>query len=103
PPGEYTLVARATDNREGKGLSDPVRINVRQCGLETVLLPRATGTVRRLPEMGILERAPVMANIQSSYSRTTDLNREFRRGFLEFAIPAVEGSILNARLILAED
>jgi Calx-beta domain-containing protein/Big-like domain-containing protein len=30
PAGEYTLIAKATDNREGKGLSDPVRVIVRE-------------------------------------------------------------------------
>lgn len=30
--GEYTLIAKGTDNREGKGLSDPVRVVVRGHG-----------------------------------------------------------------------
>jgi hypothetical protein len=28
PPGEYTLIAKATDNREGRGVSEPVHIRV---------------------------------------------------------------------------
>jgi len=39
PQGEYTLVARATDNRAGKAASDPVRVRV---GEATPLVPVVT-------------------------------------------------------------
>jgi hypothetical protein len=39
PRGEYTLAARATDNRAGKGASDPVRVRV---GEATPLIPIVT-------------------------------------------------------------
>ncbi len=67
------------------------------------LMPDATGTVRYLPEMGILDRAPVAELVQSGYFRTTDLNREFRRGFIELSVPEVQEPIFFAALILAEN
>jgi hypothetical protein len=69
---------------------------------DLVLLPTATGTVRSLPEMEILERAPVGDTVQSTYFRTTAQNREFRRGFFEFEVPAERGSIASAVLVLTE-
>jgi len=67
-----------------------------------VLLPTATGTVRSLPEMRILERAPVADDVQSTYFRTTLGNREFRRGFFEFDLPAEPARISSAVLVLTE-
>jgi hypothetical protein len=66
------------------------------------LRPKATGTVRFLPELGILETAPAGSDIQSSYGKTTEINREFHRGFMEFAIPPVDGQVLEATLFLGE-
>ena len=66
------------------------------------LLPTATGTIRSLPELGILERAPVADEIQSTYFRTTPENREFRRGFVEFAVPEYPRRVLSAILVLPE-
>ena len=66
------------------------------------LAPTATGTIRHSPELGILDRAPVGGGIQSTYFRTTEMNREFRRGFLEFAIPDISGEIAGATLVLPE-
>ncbi len=66
------------------------------------LLPHATGTIRSLPELGILERAPVANEIQSTYFRTNAENREFRRGIFEFAIPSPAKPVLSAILILPE-
>jgi len=68
----------------------------------STLIPQATGTIRSLPELGILERAPVANDIQSTYFRTTDENREFRRGIFEFAIPEPTTPILFATLVLPE-
>lgn len=63
--------------------------------------PGAAGTIRRLPELGIFESLGSGADrIQSSYFRTTDVNREFRRGIAEFSIPS--GTILAATLVLSE-
>lgn len=68
----------------------------------SILLPQATGTIRSFPEFGILERAPVANEIQSTYFRTTAQNREFRRGIFEFAIPAPAKAVLSAVLVLPE-
>lgn len=67
------------------------------------LRARVSGTASFLPELGILARAPVGADIQSTYSRTTDENREIRRGFFEFLVPDTQGEILNARLFIQEN
>jgi hypothetical protein len=100
PPGEYTLVANATDNRDGRGVSEPVRVNVRECGIEISLLPRDTGTISYWPELGRLDFAGNSDSIQSVYSKTTSENREFRRGFLEFAIPEITSELVRATLLL---
>src|SRR5206468_1497784 len=62
--------------------------------------PIAVGTVRRLPELGVFDVATVGNEVQSTYFRTTTVNREFRRGIAEFDVPA--GPILGATLVLAE-
>jgi hypothetical protein len=69
----------------------------------TLLAPQASGTLRHLPEMGVLDIAPVASDLQSSYFRTTETNREFRRGVAEFAIPDFSGDILAAKLVLREN
>jgi len=66
------------------------------------LTPAASATIRCLPELGLLQTAPVGNMVQSTYFKTTDLNREFRRGFIEFAIPQIQGKIFSATLILRE-
>ena len=52
--------------------------------------------------MGILEQAPVGDLMASDYFRTTPLNRTFRRGFAEFAIPDDLGAVTEATLVLTE-
>lgn len=66
------------------------------------IVPLVTGTVQHLPELGILADAGVGSMIQSSYFKTTNLNREFRRGFVEFSVPLITDEILSARLVLPE-
>lgn len=68
----------------------------------TTIFSEATGTVEFFPELGILRRAPVGNGIQSFYFRTTAVNRQFRRGFLEFAIPDFDGTLESATLVLTE-
>jgi len=70
--------------------------------MTNALLPAVTGTVVFWPELQ-LWRMPVGNAIQSAYFRTTALNREFRRGFLEFSIPAFDGKLVSATLQLAKD
>ena len=65
---------------------------------DVVLLPQVTGSIRSLP----LEPAPVGGMIQSTYFRTTLGNKEFRRGFAEFQIPAFATSVQKATLVLTE-
>ncbi|MBI4586358.1 MAG: hypothetical protein HY717_20305 [Planctomycetes bacterium] len=67
------------------------------------LRPKDAGTIRFFPEFGILEQAPVGNDVQSTYFKTTDENREFRRGFIEFAIPDFEGQLQGGTLILGDD
>ena len=64
------------------------------------LTPAAAGTIRKLPELGLFDLAPVGDAVQSSYFRSTTANREFRRGVAEFSIPPA--TILSATLVLAE-
>jgi len=51
--------------------------------------------------MGILEGGGVDGDAQSSYFRTTDMNREFRRGFAEFVIPSFT-DVFSGRIVLRE-
>ena len=67
-----------------------------------IIIPQDSGTIRLLPELGIFGEAPVGTAVQSTYFKTTIVNREFRRGFFEFEIPKVQGEILKATLILTE-
>ena len=69
---------------------------------DVVLIPVATGTVEHFLEFDILRRAPVANNAHSSYSRTTAENRRFRRGFIEFDLSGIDGTIDRAVLILRE-
>ncbi|UCF07953.1 MAG: PKD domain-containing protein, partial [Thermoplasmata archaeon] len=68
----------------------------------TTITPQDSGTIRYLPEMNILEGAPVQTSVQSTYFKTTTQNREFRRGFFEFSVPDLGGYTSNATLILRE-
>lgn len=70
--------------------------------VDIILVPDASGTVRRLPEMDILDVAPVSTDMQSAYFRTTVTNREFRRGFAEFAVPDFTDGFASARIDLRE-
>jgi hypothetical protein len=65
---------------------------------------QASGTVELFPELGTFRRAPVGNMIQSGYFKTTDLNRRFRRGFVELAIPEFSDDVQvsHATLILPE-
>lgn len=63
--------------------------------------PEAIASVRKLPELGIFEGGGVDGDAQSTYFRTTDANREFRRGFAEFAIPGFR-DVFSARIVLRE-
>jgi hypothetical protein len=66
----------------------------------TWFYPEASGAVRRLPEMNILERA-AGPDVYASYYRTTDLNREFKRGFAEFTVPRFT-EMSSARIVLRD-
>src|SRR5262245_73652 len=68
--------------------------------VDFVLLSDASGFVRRLPELGILESGTW--DLQSTYFKTTETNREFRRGFAEFVIPGLPDGFLSARVVLHE-
>ena len=63
----------------------------------------ATGSIRRLPELGISDGGGTDGDLQSTYFRTTETNREFRRGFAEFKIPRFPGRLLQATLVLREN
>jgi hypothetical protein len=65
------------------------------------ILPEVTGTIAFWPELG-LWGMPVGNDVQSYYFRTTAVNREFRRGFLEFSIPEFSNTVASATLLLTE-
>ena len=67
---------------------------------DVVLLPQVTGSVRYLPQIGLLEPAPVGGLIESTFWQLNLL--EFRRGFAELQIPAFETSVRKATLVLTE-
>ena len=71
-------------------------------GAGLVISPAATGAIADMPEMGIRVLAPTGEDMQSSYFRTTQANREFRRGFAEFRIPIAAREVVHATLILGE-
>ena len=70
--------------------------------VDFALLSDATSSIRRFPELGILDGGGVWGDVQSSYSRTTGTNREFRRGFAEFIVPDLGDGFGSARLVLRE-
>ena len=70
--------------------------------VDFALLSDATSSIRSLPEMGILDGGGVWGDLQSDYFRTTASNREFRRGFAEFSVPALGEGFRSARLVLRE-
>src|SRR5262245_5044695 len=73
----------------------------------STILPSATGTISFYPEFSLWE--PFGNDIQSSYSRTTPMDRRFRRGFIEFAVPREfvpsrsGGTIVSAALLLSDE
>jgi hypothetical protein len=67
---------------------------------DAVLLPQVTGSIRYLPEISLLEPAPVGGEIQSTWWQLNLL--EIRRGFAEFQIPAFATSVQKATLVLTE-
>jgi hypothetical protein len=70
--------------------------------VDFALLSDAWGSIRRMPEMDILDGGGVRGDLQSGYFRTTETNREFRRGFAEFIVPDLEGGFHSATLVLSE-
>ncbi|MEO8429154.1 MAG: Ig-like domain-containing protein, partial [Verrucomicrobiota bacterium] len=102
PPGQYTLTATATDNLSATAESVPVTITVKPSEQNTIIVTaRASGTISFfLPELSLME-AHVGNTIQSTYSRGTS-HQEFRRGFIEFAIPQISGHLVAAKLQLVE-
>lgn len=77
-------------------------------GAVTFLEPDAISSIRHLPEMDILDEGyraggtpGVDGDMYSTYFRTTATNREFRRGFAEFAIPRFT-DVFSARVVLRE-
>ena len=69
----------------------------------TFIRPEAIASIRKLPELGIFEGggSDGGGDAQSYYFRTTDTNREFRRGFIEFVIPRFN-DVFSARIVLRE-
>lgn len=90
-----TVMVLAVTNGERVHAQGPVVMT-------NALLPAVTGTIVFWPELR-LWGMPVGDAIQSAYFRTTALNREFRRGFLEFSIPEFDGNLVSATLHLAKD
>jgi hypothetical protein len=88
----------------GQSLREAPPPDCREHSPESVshLRPVVSGTIRYFPELGVLEAAPLCSEIQSTFFKTTEVNREFRRGFLEFAVPEIDGEIQRATLILGE-
>src|SRR5262245_52559183 len=70
--------------------------------VDFVLLSDASGFVRNLPEMGLLAGSGAWDVLQSTYFRNTETNREFRRGFAEFAVPCHQDWFGSARIVLRE-
>jgi len=70
--------------------------------VDFALLSDATSSIRHFPELGILDGGGVWDDLQSSYFRTTEVNREFRRGFAEFVIPELRDGFASARIVLRE-
>lgn len=98
-PTSSTVDLHATPGSPTTGSGDESQLAV---GAVTVLVPKAIASVRHLPEMDILEGGGLDGDAQSSYFRTTETNREFRRGFAEFAIPNFSNGFLGAKLVLRE-
>jgi hypothetical protein len=68
---------------------------------DLVLGPTAAGTVGRWPDLGVPDTVRP-GTLQATYFRTTEENREFRRAFLEFEIPAVPRGITKATLLISQ-
>jgi hypothetical protein len=69
---------------------------------DITLLPRETGSIRFFPTLGLTDVAPVGGLVQSGCLTHADDFREFRRGFMEFEIPAFPIPVLEARIVLTE-
>lgn len=69
---------------------------------DITLLPRETGSIRFFPTLGLAEKAPVGGEVQSLCFTHTEAFWEFRRGFMEFEIPAFPIPVLEARIVLSE-
>lgn len=69
----------------------------------TFLRPESIASIRKFPEQGLLDGGGSGGNgyAFSDYFRTTDMNREFRRGFAEFVIPGFR-DVFSARIVLEE-
>jgi hypothetical protein len=89
--------ARATSG----GIAVDSAIRPDPAGTFTFILPEASGSIRRMPELRVFDGGGVRGDIYSSYFRTTADNREFRRGFAEFSIPNLE-NVFSARVVLRE-
>lgn len=101
--GSYALTAKATDNLGATTVSQPIKIKVQGSATgQIVLSPKAIGTISFLPELNRWE-TPAKSAIQSAYFKTTTSNRNFRRGFVEFAIPEIQDQIVKATLFLSEN
>jgi hypothetical protein len=59
--------------------------------------PQLAGTALFYPELGG-KNAAATSTIQSWYAKTTPINREFRRGLMEFRLPEIQESIVKASL-----
>lgn len=94
PAGEPSLEEPTPRGNPG-GPTPPVAHAV------TFIRPEAIASVRRLPELGVFEGGGIDGDAQSYYFRTTDVNREFRRGFAEFVIPGFK-DVFSARVVLRE-
>ena len=66
------------------------------------IMPQQTGYARHFPELGVRDASPG-SGVQSRYRKTTAVNREFRRGLFEFALPEIQKPIVNAILIYEGD
>jgi len=94
PAGAASPAAAVADSAHGESGPD-LRSTI-------IVIPVATGTIRRFPELGITDGGGIDGDLQSTYFRTTATNREFRRGFAEFEIPRFPGKLLRATLVLRE-
>jgi hypothetical protein len=72
-----------------------------QAVTHTTLTPQAAGTVRLLPFLNIFETYST-TDIYSTCFNTNGTNLEFRRGFMEFAIPTFRKNVDKATLVISD-